>query len=75
MRLFGKVDGDINRYDRAGWLTPPFDYSLLTDVALTCEASIGPRLSSTIACAARLAAAPSVDARLTTTSIAVQPGN
>lgn len=25
MRLFGKVDGHINRFDRAGWLTTPFD--------------------------------------------------
>lgn len=25
MRLFGKVDSAIDRYDRAGWLTPPFD--------------------------------------------------
>jgi hypothetical protein len=25
MRLFGKVDGTIDRFDRAGWLTPPFD--------------------------------------------------
>lgn len=27
MRLFGKVDGVIDRYDRAGWLTMPFDLS------------------------------------------------
>ena len=25
MRLFGKVDGVIDRLDRAGWLTMPFD--------------------------------------------------
>lgn len=25
MRLFGKVDGIIDRYDRAEWMTPPFD--------------------------------------------------
>ena len=25
MRLFGKVDGTVDRYDRAGWLTPIFD--------------------------------------------------
>lgn len=25
MRLFGKVDGGVNRFDRAEWLTPPFD--------------------------------------------------
>lgn len=25
MRLFGKVDGTIDRFDRAGWMTGPFD--------------------------------------------------
>lgn len=25
MRLFGKVDGVIDRFDRAEWLTMPFD--------------------------------------------------
>lgn len=30
MRLFGIVDSAINRYDRAGWLTPPFDAAFQT---------------------------------------------
>lgn len=25
MRLFGKVSGTIDRLDRAGWITAPFD--------------------------------------------------
>lgn len=25
MRLFGRVNGAIDRFDRAEWLTPPFD--------------------------------------------------
>ena len=25
MRLFGKVDGSLNRFDRGAWLTEPFD--------------------------------------------------
>jgi hypothetical protein len=25
MRLFGFLDGILDRLDRAGWLTPPFD--------------------------------------------------
>ncbi len=25
MRLFGIVDGTVDRFDRAGWLTMPFD--------------------------------------------------
>lgn len=29
MRLFGKIDSGINRFDRATWLTPPFDLSLV----------------------------------------------
>ena len=28
MRLFGKVDGAINRFDRAAWLTLGFDLAL-----------------------------------------------
>lgn len=30
MRLFGKVDGAIDRYDRAGWLTMPFDKAFIS---------------------------------------------
>lgn len=29
MRLFGRVDNQINRFDRAWWLTPPFDLEVL----------------------------------------------
>jgi hypothetical protein len=28
MRLFGKVAGRVDRLDRAGWLTMPFDLAL-----------------------------------------------
>ena len=28
MRLFGKVNSAIDRFDRAEWMTPPFDLSL-----------------------------------------------
>lgn len=28
MRLFGSVDGRIDRLDRAGWMTPPFDLTV-----------------------------------------------
>lgn len=30
MRLFGKVDNAINRYERASWITCPFDLALTT---------------------------------------------
>lgn len=30
MRIFGKVNGRIDRYDRAEMLTPPFDLTTLT---------------------------------------------
>jgi hypothetical protein len=33
MRLFGKVDGVVDRYDRAGWLTMPFDRAWAAPVA------------------------------------------
>lgn len=29
MRLFGKVNSLIDRFDRAAWLTPPFDFLLI----------------------------------------------
>jgi len=32
MRLFGKVDGTIDRFDRAGWLTLPFDLAFAAAV-------------------------------------------
>jgi len=32
MRLFGKIDGSINRFDRAQWLTCPFDLAFLAPV-------------------------------------------
>jgi hypothetical protein len=28
VRLFGKANGSIDRFDRAEWLTPPFDLDL-----------------------------------------------
>ncbi len=33
MRLFGKIDGSVNRFDRAQWLTCPFDRALVAPVA------------------------------------------
>jgi len=30
MRLFGKVDGVVDRFDRAGWLSLPFDLAWTT---------------------------------------------
>ena len=48
MRLFGKVDGSINRFDRADWLTMPFDlswlatvYEVITDTAYICRSITG----------------------------------
>ena len=35
MRIFGVVDGLINRFDRAEWLTPPFDGNLERGVVLS----------------------------------------
>ena len=31
MRLFGKIDGKINRFDRAWFLTKPFDLALIPE--------------------------------------------
>lgn len=33
MRLFGKVDGNVDRLDRAAWLTVPFDLSFATGIS------------------------------------------
>ena len=48
MRLFGKVDGEINRFDRAMYLTRPFDLSWRTvAVVVTIEsATISPRIAA-----------------------------
>lgn len=32
MRLFGLVDGQIDRRDRAAWIMPPFDRRLTTGI-------------------------------------------
>jgi len=32
VRLFGKVDGSVDRFDRAAWLTPPFDLAWGTGI-------------------------------------------
>lgn len=37
MRLFGKVDSGINSYDRAQWLTSPFDKTFLDRGTLSRE--------------------------------------
>lgn len=34
MRLFGKIDNAINRFDRAQWLTPVFDLAFGSAAAL-----------------------------------------
>jgi len=37
MRLFGKIDSAINRFDRSQWLTAPFDLALAAPVAALPE--------------------------------------
>lgn len=39
MRLFGVVDGTVDRFDRAGWMTPPFDvaFALAFDPSIPTE--------------------------------------
>ena len=39
MRLFGETDGLLDRFDRAEWMTPPFDLSLL-GTAITPSTSV-----------------------------------
>lgn len=52
MRLFGKVDGAIDRFDRAEWLTGPFDLSwgapviILTPVERTWMIAAESRVAS-----------------------------
>jgi len=42
MRLFGKVNSAIDRFDRAGWVTPPFDLELSSVVVNTTVLSLVP---------------------------------
>lgn len=37
MRLFGKIDGSVNRFDRAQWLTSPFDLAFVAPAVGTPE--------------------------------------
>lgn len=39
MRLFGKVDSSIDRFDRAEWLTAPFDLAFQTPSVFTPDES------------------------------------
>jgi hypothetical protein len=36
MRLFGKVNSAIDRFDRAGWLTAPFDRAFVVEGPSEC---------------------------------------
>ena len=53
MRLFGKVDTAINRYDRAAWLTPPFDLITFTQLGPLANAVISGVFGVRLALAAR----------------------
>jgi hypothetical protein len=57
MRLFGKIDGKIDRFDRAGWLTMPFD--LAFSMRFTAPAVIR-RAPSTVTSPIRRAASESI---------------
>jgi len=51
MRLFGKVDGTIDRFDRAGWLTWPFDMSSVVQATRSLcytECTVSPTLGFTL---------------------------
>lgn len=47
MRLFGKVDGAIDRYDRAGWFTQPFDLAFKLSVVTPITVRRGPSEADT----------------------------
>ena len=37
MRLFGKVNSTIDRFDRATWMTPPFDQAFSTAAVIISQ--------------------------------------
>lgn len=41
LRLFGKVDGSVDRHDRAEWLTPVFNLAFYSTVPTTIVAPDG----------------------------------
>lgn len=49
MRLFGKVDGSVDRYDRAWLLTCPFDMALGVLGALSVTLSAAKDMTITLA--------------------------
>lgn len=62
MRLFGKVDGQINRFDRAEWMTPPFDGVF---AGRKPGAFLG-RASSRVAAAGQITVTPSLAGNVST---------
>ena len=53
MRLFGKVNTAIDRYDRAAWLTPPFDVRTFADLLPLAHVVIAGTFGVQLALAAR----------------------
>ena len=35
MRLFGTITGEVDRFDRADWMTPPFDLAWRASVTVS----------------------------------------
>lgn len=77
MRIFGKVDGTVDRFDRAHWSTPPFDLAFAVPSVPADPFFPRPavRISSEEAAPARPAPSQDVFVRpeLTTEPVAVRP--
>jgi len=65
VRLFGKVDGRIDRLDRAVWLTLPFDMGFRIPLTrLRARVALGARIDGAAGVAARIDGAAGVAARI-----------
>jgi len=70
VRLFAKIDGvSNNRFDRAMWLTPPFDlfYGPAQSVSVSGDAATDIRISSTITDGIRLSSTIGSEMRIDST--------
>lgn len=68
MRLFGTVNDGIDRYDRAEWLTPPFDLTWSSGAVLFLTPANAADLTMTPATAADLSITGADAADLTITA-------
>lgn len=65
MRLFGTINSLIDRFDRAGLLTPPFDINWGAVQGMTSTSAVSERMTATMAITGRFTGTLAIGNRLT----------